>query len=99
MGKRLVQRNKVGVCYLYKACVSGSGPFPWDMLRYDGCYPASEHDVFHMVGVKQEVDRTTYEDLKPVTRHVNLICVTTARISTPFTRKKWESFGWTLTPL
>jgi hypothetical protein len=26
------------------ATVSGTGRFPCDMLRYDRCYPATEHD-------------------------------------------------------
>lgn len=30
---------------LYRFTVSGSGPFPEDMLRYDACWPASQSDV------------------------------------------------------
>ena len=25
--------------------VEGNGPFPWDMLRYDGAYPSRERDT------------------------------------------------------
>lgn len=29
-----------------QACVTGSGYFPLDMLRYDSCFPASESDAY-----------------------------------------------------
>lgn len=30
---------------LYRFTVSGTSPFPEDMLRYDACWPASQSDV------------------------------------------------------
>ncbi len=32
--------------YIYT--VEGTGNFPWDMLRYDGCYPARGVDVMNL---------------------------------------------------
>jgi len=29
--------------------VEGNGPFPWDMLRYDGAYPSRERDTATML--------------------------------------------------
>lgn len=29
--------------------VRGSGQFPWDMLRYDSCWPAEETQTHHML--------------------------------------------------
>lgn len=30
--------------------VEGSGPFPWDMLRYDGAWPTTSEDVQKLHG-------------------------------------------------
>lgn len=35
---------------LHKYIVSGRGPFPLDMLRYDSCWPTSSDDVALMDG-------------------------------------------------
>ena len=45
--------------------VQGNGGFPWDMLRYDGCYPATTEDA-----VRLAVDRSDRELYREVrTRH------------------------------
>lgn len=33
--------------------VTGSGPFPLDMLRYDRCWPNSSDDALEMTGPQQ----------------------------------------------
>jgi hypothetical protein len=34
----------------YEYIVTGRGEFPWDMLRYDACWPATSTDVAKMTG-------------------------------------------------
>lgn len=58
--------------------VEGKGKFPFDMLRYDQCFPCdgwSAHNI--------SVDT-------PDLRTVKLICIS----STGITAARWASFGW-----
>lgn len=58
--------------------VRGSGPFPYDMLRYDRCYPAGPGDAAAIKPTHLWDERT--------------ICLfTEARTITP---DRWRSFGW-----
>jgi hypothetical protein len=58
--------------------VTGKGDFPFDMLRYDLCWPASEQDA-----------RLLPTDRHPYTgRTINL-----KGLKTP-TAARWASFGW-----
>jgi hypothetical protein len=91
MGKRTIERKKVGVCYIYFARVRGNGPFPYDMLRYDACFPAQQEDVLAMC----QRERAGIPGLQ---RTVNLMTVTTARIKTPFHPARWATFGWECEP-
>jgi len=61
--------------------VTGRGDFPWDMLRFDECWPTGIEDGNAIGGVSQRgTDR----------RSVRL---RTHRIGGP-SLKRWESFGW-----
>lgn len=59
--------------------VRGSGRFPFDMLRYDCCWPASQVDVNSISNEVLIVER--------------MITLHTHNINAP-TIGRWESFGW-----
>lgn len=64
--------------YITTIVVEGSGDFPFDMLRYDQCYPASERDSYLMgYGHKRQVTLTRSS--------VNAM---------PPTYRRWASFLW-----
>ena len=67
--------------YERKIVVEGTGEFPFDMLRYDACHPASERD-------SGEMGRTEYDS----PRSIRLI-MTTGADRDP-TTDRWASFGW-----
>lgn len=64
------------------AIVKGRGQFPFDMLRYDRCSPLRETDSIRLGGESDE------DMLK------GRVVVVVSDRSTPFTSKRWESFGW-----
>lgn len=67
---------------MFSFTVEGKHDFPFDMLRYDACFPASQEDAV-AVGPYQrgEAYRTT--------RQVRLNSYVR-----PATAGRWESFGW-----
>ena len=62
---------------------SGSYPFPFDMLRYDGCFPSASEDATTLFrlegGVSVSLRLKMYGNTKPQ--------------ATP-TSARWHSFGW-----
>lgn len=67
--------------YLQTIEVKGQGNFPFDMLRYDQCWPRDSDDVLEMtkyssriVFLNRVVER---KDIEP-------------------TKDRWASFGWTV---
>ena len=65
----------------YEFYVTGVGQFPWDMLRYDQCWPASSEDVAMM-----DLDhglRTQRRSIKMHSYH-------------PPTLDRWWSFLWSI---
>lgn len=65
--------------------VEGSGQFPVDMLRYDGCYPATEReDVLAIAAHTYGEKRRVVLIVRPLKgdKFVNL------------TPARWASFGW-----
>lgn len=68
--------------------VQGSGTFPFDMLRYDGCYPESQDDVHRML------DSAYADPTLGTVRIVNLIQPVVAGFKKVVTVERWESFGW-----
>jgi hypothetical protein len=65
--------------------VAGKWPFPLDMLRYDGCWPAESEDV-------DKLDRLLNDTEIRVTRRFYLT-LATAKHGSP-TVERWQSFGW-----
>ena len=73
--------------YTFKA--TGSGEFPVDMLRYDGCYPRTTEDACNLkLG---ELDRKGK-------RTVELVMVVDSKDRMP-TERRWESFGWSVSDM
>ena len=70
----------------FKVC--GSGEFPWDMLRYDNCFPASEQD-----SVRLDYDHHSRESLT-TPRTVELKSISLSKPCARPTNGRWESFGW-----
>lgn len=68
--------------------VRGSWPFPYDMLRYDLCYPAEENDSHTLLRLCNH--RTEAGNVE-----VNLASVSNA---SP-TRARWERFMWRVIPI
>ena len=67
--------------YIHRAMVTGTGPFPLDMMRYDCCWPSSSADVYIM------------EDTDKRTLFVKMASSTKKATWTP---ERWASFGWKL---
>lgn len=62
--------------------VRGHGMFPFDMLRYDRCFPASERDSH------------TIQENTRVRGPVQTITLTMADPKRRPTEARWRSFGW-----
>lgn len=71
----------------YKFTVSGLFPFPHDMLRYDGCYPADSESA-------AEIKASDAEDRERRTYTVRLI----STFRHPPTDGRWSSFLWSVDP-
>jgi hypothetical protein len=71
-------KPKVEKRYVRELLVTGTGRFPFDMLRYDACYPKSEEDTRLMLGAGE--------------RQVKLIRV--GHNTTVATYDRWRSYGW-----
>ena len=67
--------------------VEGFAPFPYDMLRYDESWPATESDAGAMERVEGGLRQS--EALGP-TR------IRLATFSGQPTVERWQSFGWTV---
>jgi len=66
--------------YVYTFKVKGSAPVPFDMLRYDRCWPATEADA----GILETISNG----------HASQI-VTLKGLQMPTTHR-WNSFGWAI---
>ncbi len=72
--------------HVYFAKVTGIGDFPFDMLRYDACWPQDSQDVVNMTHVYRELETN-----RQIARTVKL------KSFYQFTPARWASFGWNLT--
>jgi hypothetical protein len=80
MSQREQDRLDVAATHAHEYLVEGVGDFPFDMLRYDNCWPATEADAYKLLA-RQGKDRA-----RP--RIVML------RGLRPPTVGRWESFSW-----
>jgi hypothetical protein len=62
--------------------VEGSAQFPFDMLRYDQCWPKSGIDI---VNLDAHNTGRLYDEIRQVTLVTN---------KSKITPKRWASFGW-----
>jgi hypothetical protein len=69
--------------YSQRFFVMGKGTFPMDMLRYDGCFPASQDAVVAL-------DSTV-----PGNRSIQMRRYVSDKAAVP-TTGRWASFGWTV---
>jgi hypothetical protein len=70
---------------LYTFTVEGNGKFPFDMLRYDQCWPTHG-------GAASNLNPLRDKDGSDMTIR-RQITLTSIRASAP-TIARWESFGW-----
>lgn len=63
--------------------VQGSSPFPFDMLRYDSCWPVTGDDVS---GIDSSLDWAYRPRM-----------VTLRTVAATITPDRWKSFGWIVT--
>jgi len=67
--------------------VEGEGVFPYDMLRYDNCWPRTQEAAAAMTHLTHR-----FSDQKD--KHVVVELVSQLRAPTV---GRWESFGWAVT--
>lgn len=70
--------------------VEGRGEFPFDMLRYDGCYPYGQHDVHRMY---------TNPAISSQSREVRRVALQKIHNGRPtptnvVATERWNSFDW-----
>lgn len=63
--------------------VKGGGTFPFDMLRYDGCHPASSEDVSSML-----------DDINGRRVRLHHVISPGERVDAIPTKGRWASFAW-----
>jgi hypothetical protein len=72
---------------MYQFTVEGSGVFPFDMLRYDGCYPKDSLSASNLSTPLEFSEAGIKRDLKK-TRRVVLLCRHRPTIA------RWEPYRW-----
>lgn len=77
----MAKANKINVLHVYE--VSGSGEFPFDMLRYDTCWPGREAET-HKLGLETQ----RLGSGRRQTRTVQIVGLKGPTLA------RWESFGW-----
>ena len=81
--------------------VTGRGEFPWDMLRYDSCWPQTSDDVAKITphysdySVRDDVGDHDHDILGR--RTVKLVTTRHLKRDFPITPARWDSFTWTVT--
>ena len=70
--------------YIQRFSVTGRGFFPFDMLRYDRCWPESQDDVTNL-GLNEMVRVVTLKRYSSVKGELPTIA-------------RWQSFRWEVMP-
>lgn len=77
-----------------KISVTGSGEFPIDMLRYDGCFPLSEGDSGLIESsYSHSIASPEAGEFPPIKIKVILLKPNGYKHWTP-SYSRWKSFGW-----
>ncbi len=71
--------------------VVGSRPFPFDMLRYDGCYPTGPGDA---EAIRSSSTRVTRADQARNMLEIRLQSDRESTTRVGPTEGRWNSFGW-----
>lgn len=69
--------------------VEGTGTFPYDMLRYDHCWPALEIESTLLDSNQLFRDENWFK----TPRRIKLARETESKVNLP-TVARWQSFGW-----
>jgi len=72
------------------AVVVGSGAFPWDMLRYDFCSPATEADDAHALERIEWAAVMEKEEPFPF----RAVVLKRWKVAGDWTPARWKSQGW-----
>lgn len=72
--------NKPTKFYEWYLVVEGSGTFPFDMLRYDSCFPWEQEDAAKLEHHHDEMRR--------------VVLIRRGKSDSPGNFKRWLSFGW-----
>jgi hypothetical protein len=70
---------------IFRFTVTGKGRFPYDMLRYDECYPAPGADAEQLHPVHSGVRSIQLQTLQPTLQWEPTVA-------------RWRSFGWSVVP-
>jgi hypothetical protein len=71
--------------------VRGTGLFPFDMLRYDSCWPKSQEDTAAIEATTRRRTRGSIENPGPA--ELTVVTLLTIGTNAP-TEARWDSFGW-----
>src|SRR5215475_13664006 len=71
---------------VYEYFVSGTGEFPWDMLRYDAAWPVDSNDAANMGLGFHDNGMAAYKEVRSVR----------LRSYKPPTVARWSSFTWSV---
>lgn len=78
--------------YICEFTVRGCGTFPFDMLRYDSCWPRTSDDAINLA-FEHPQDLAHY---RTTPREIQLIKRCELKSSGPCV-DRWASFGWRVT--
>lgn len=79
----------------YKFRVIGRGEFPYDMLRYDGCYPYDSESAAKLATPPVYRGEEVYAKFRHERRVISLGTWKDQKYWQA-TAARWSSFGWTL---
>ena len=74
--------------YVYEFTTTGTGDFPFDMLRYDRCCPVDDDSA------RKLSDANCYSSAVLVVEHYSIRLRTYQQVKGGPTIGRWESFGW-----
>ena len=74
----------------YVATFEGTGNIPFDMLRYDACWPLTEESVTKTLARRRDLGARTPGHTEERPRRVSFAS------NLGFTPVRWASFGWTI---
>ncbi len=89
-------RHKASKLYVFRFTVEGTGQFPFDMLRYDACFPLNENEANSLVYPDHTGRHGANRNPDALGRRSFRLQRVSPNPSGP-TERRWESFGWHVT--